>query len=193
MLLNTQIIKTLAVISIFVLPVPVLAQSSLFQQGTKDYFMLNRLEIKMQRDSGLNFSVLKQYNRKWWVGALDRATDSSSPVVLSAVDRYNIHRARLNNREWRGGILFFSVSKKPIFASFYQDPANFVGIDQPDFFLSVNPVKQLQAMRDDATDEMLYANTRGVVVRSLVSGKLGLQVFVTENQVKTPVYLRNRI
>jgi hypothetical protein len=73
MLLNTQIIKTLAVISIFALPLPLLAQSSLFQQGAKDYFLLNRLEIKMQRDSALNFSVLKPYNRKWWVGALDRA------------------------------------------------------------------------------------------------------------------------
>ena len=193
MLLNTQIIKTLAVISIFALPLPLLAQSSLFQQGAKDYFLLNRLEIKMQRDSALNFSVLKPYNRKWWVGALDRATDSAAGITLSAVDRYNIQRAKLNNREWKGRDSVLPVSKKAIFGSFYQDPANFVGIDEPDFFLSVNPVLQLQAMRDEATDEMLYTNTRGVVVRSQISGKLGMQIFVTENQVKPPVYLRNRI
>ncbi|MEN9883276.1 MAG: hypothetical protein RLZZ420_493 [Bacteroidota bacterium] len=193
MLLNTQIIKTLAVILIFALPLRVLAQSSLFQQGSKDYFLLNRLEIKMQRDSGLNFSVLKPYNRKWWVGALDRVTDSASGITLSAVDQYNVQRARLNNREWKGRDSVLPVSKKAIFASFYQDPANFVGIDEPDFFLSVNPVLHLQAMRDEATDEMLYTNTRGVVVRSQISGKLGMQIFVTENQVKPPVHLRNRI
>jgi hypothetical protein len=193
MLLNTQIIKSLAVLVFFVLPFQLNAQSTPFQQGAKDYFLLNRLEIKMQRDTALNFSSIKPFIRKWWVEALDRATDSSSDVFLTKVDRYNIQRARMNNREWKGRDTVFPLSRKPIWNSFYQDPANLVGIDQPDFFLSVNPVLQLQAMRDDATEELLYVNTRGVVARSQVSGRLGMQFLVTENQVKVPQYLRERV
>jgi len=61
-----QIIKTFLVGLIFIAPFCVNAQSTLFQQGSKEYILLDRLEIKLQGDSLLNFSFIKPFNRKWW-------------------------------------------------------------------------------------------------------------------------------
>jgi hypothetical protein len=186
-----QIIKTFLVGLIFVAPFCVNAQSTLFQQGSKEYILLDRLEIKLQQDSLLNFSFIKPFNRKWWASALDRA-DSSS-ISLSVVDRYNISRSRLNNLEWTSNGISNVNSKKSVLNTFFKDPANMVGVNEKDFFLSVNPILQLQAMRDGATDEMLYLNTRGAVVRSLIGGKVGFHAYLTENQEKTPVFVRNDV
>jgi len=186
-----QIIKTFSVACIIVSPFLLKAQSTFIQQGSKEYILLDRLEIKMQTDSMLNFSFLKPYNRKWWVEGLERAS-SNKQLNLSKVDRYNINRSKLNNLEWSADGNQQQLSKKSIFNSFYKDPANFVGIRQKDFFLSINPVLQLQAIRDDATDELLYQNTRGAVVRSLVAKKLGFMAYLTENQEKPPVFSREQ-
>ncbi|MFN6374727.1 MAG: hypothetical protein ACK4YD_06130 [Chitinophagia bacterium] len=186
-----QIIKTFSVACIIVSPFLLKAQSTFIQQGSKEYILLDRLEIKMQTDSILNFSFLKPYNRKWWVEGLERAS-SDKQLNLSKVDRYNINRSKLNNLEWLADGNETQRSKKSIFNSFYKDPANFVGIRQKDFFLSINPVLQLQAIRDDATDELLYQNTRGAVVRSLVAKKLGFMAYLTENQEKPPVFAKEQ-
>ena len=188
-----QIIKTFLVACLFVFPFDLIAQSSLFQQGSKENILLERLEIKMQNDTILNFAHIKPYNRKWWAISLAKASDPASGIELSDVDRYNIERSKLNNLEWVSPNQEFIKSKKAIFNTFYTDPANFVGVNQKDFFLSVNPVLQLQAMKDDASDELLYMNTRGAVVRSLVARKIGFQAYVTETQEKAPVFVQDRI
>lgn len=188
-----QIIKTFLVASVFVLPFSVMAQSTLFQQGSKENILLERLEIKMQQDTILNFAHIKPFNKKWWAASFAKVSDSSSKIDLSAVDRYNIERSKINNLEWTSPNQQFIKSNKPILNTFYTDPANFLGINQKDFFLSVNPVLQLQAMKDDASDELLYLNTRGALVRSLIARKIGFQAYVTETQEKAPVFVQDRI
>lgn len=187
-----QIIKTFLVAFIFVLPMSLLSQSTLFQQGSKDNILLDRLEIKMQTDSLLNFSFLKPYSRKWWAAAMERAAKTAS-LGLSKVDRYNISRSGINNLEWSDQDSSAVKSKRSLIKSLYQDPANMVKIDQNDFFLTVSPVLQLQAMKDDATDELLYVNTRGAVIRSLISQKIGFQAYVTETQEKMPIFARDKV
>lgn len=187
-----QIIKTFLVVFIFVLPMSLLSQSTLFQQGSKDNILLDRLEIKMQTDSLLNFSFLKPYSRKWWAAAMERAAKTEN-LGLSKVDRYNISRSGINNLEWSDQDSSAVKSKRSLIKSLYQDPANMIKIDQNDFFLTVSPVLQLQAMKDDATDELLYLNTRGAVIRSLISKKIGFQAYVTETQEKMPIFARDKV
>jgi len=186
-----QIIKTFSVAFIIVAPFLVKAQSALLQQGSKEYLLLDRLEIKMQTDSIYNFSFIKPFNRKWWVDGLGRASNNQQ-LSLSKVDRYNISRSRLNNLEWSGDGSDQLLSRKALFKNFFKDPANFVGVRQKDFFLSLNPVLQLQAIRDDATDELLYQNTRGVVVRSLIAQKVAFMAYLSENQEKPPFFVKEQ-
>lgn len=186
-----QIIKTFSVACIIIAPFLLKGQSTLIQQGSKEYILMERLEIKMQRDSLLNFSFIKPFNRKWWVASLEKAS-ADQQLKLSKADRYNISRSKLNNLEWAADGAAQQLSRKSIFKTFFNDPANMLSVRQKDFFLSVNPVLQLQAIKDDATDELLYQNTRGVVVRSLVAGKLGFMAYLTENQEKPPVFVREQ-
>jgi len=185
-----QIIKTFLLSLLFIVPLFAKAQSALFQQGSKDYILLDRLEIKMQNDSNLNFSMFKPFNRLWWASSLDKASKMADLLGLSEIDRYNLERAQLNHLEWTSKGKPFTPAKHPLLNRFYKDPANFVLVNQSDFFLSVNPILQLQGMRDNQSDQYHYLNSRGVAIRSQIGSRIGFQAYVTENLERPPVFAR---
>ncbi|MGL6269418.1 MAG: hypothetical protein ACRC2O_15910, partial [Chitinophagaceae bacterium] len=188
-----QFIKTTLRLLFFIIPFSVSAQSTYFQQGSKENILLERLEIKAQKDTVLNFSFIKPFNRKWWIKAIERLEEDIEPLKLSRVDKYNIERSKMNNLEWVSGDKTVFASKKALWNTFYKTPANFVEVDNPDFFLSVNPVLQLQAMADNESDEMLFLNTRGIVARGLIAKRIGFQTYLTDNQERAPVFVQERI
>jgi hypothetical protein len=185
-----QIIKTFLLFVLFITPVLTKGQSTLFQQGSKEYILLERLEIKMQRDSNLNFSAFKPYNRQWWASSLEKAASIADELNLSEIDRYNLDRAKLNNLEWTSKGQMSTRSKYPLWKTFYKDPANFVLVNQSDFFLSVNPVLQLQGMRDNSSEQTHYLNSRGLAIRSQIGNRIGFQAYLTENLERPPVFAR---
>ena len=188
-----QFIKTTLRLLFFILPFTVTAQSTYFQQGSKENILLERLEIKAQKDTVLNFSFIKPFNRKWWIGAIERLEQDAEPLKLSRVDKYNIERSKMNNLEFVSGDKSALVSKKPLWNTFFKTPANFIEVDNPDFFLSVNPVLQLQAMADNESDELIFLNTRGIVARGLIAKRIGFQTYLTDNQERAPVFVQERI
>ncbi len=188
-----QFIKTTLRLLFFIIPYAGIAQSTYFQQGSKENILLERLEIKAQKDTVLNFSFIKPFNRKWWIGAIERLEQDAEPLKLSRVDKYNIERSKMNNLEFVSGDKSALVSKKALWNTFYKTPANFIEVDNPDFFLSVNPVLQLQAMADNESDEMLFLNTRGIVARGLIAKRIGFQTYLTDNQERAPVFVQDRI
>jgi hypothetical protein len=185
-----QIIKTFLLFILFIVPVVTNGQSTLFQQGSKEYMLLDRLEIKMQGDSNLNFSAFKPYNRLWWVSSLEKAASIADELKLSEIDRYNLDRAKLNNLEWTSKGKVAITSKHPLWRTFYKDPANFLLVNQSDFFLSINPVLQLQGMRDNTSEQTHYLNSRGVAIRSQIGNRIGFQAYLTENIERPPVFAR---
>jgi hypothetical protein len=62
-----QIIKSFIKLLVFIFPVTALAQSTYLPQGDKGYHFVDRLEIKQQTNTDLNFSTLKPFNRKYIV------------------------------------------------------------------------------------------------------------------------------
>jgi hypothetical protein len=188
-----QFIKTTLRLLFFIVPFTGTAQSTYFQQGSKENILLERLEIKAQKDTVLNFSFIKPFNRKWWIGAIERLELDTEPLKLSRVDKYNIERSKMNNLEFVSGDKSALVSKKALWNTFYKTPANFIAVDNPDFFLSVNPVLQLQAMADNESDELIFLNTRGIVARGLIAKRIGFQTYLTDNQERAPVFVQDRI
>ena len=187
---NLQIIKTFLLWLFFIAPLFTKSQSTLFQQGSKDYILLDRLEIKMQTDSNLNFSMFKPYNRQWWASSLEKASQKANELGLTKIDQYNLTRAQLNHLEWTSKGKPSTPAKHPLLKSFYKDPANMILVNQPDFFLSVNPVLQLQGMWDSQSDQNHYLNSRGVAVRSQIGNRIGFQAYITENLERPPVFAR---
>ena len=191
--MKLQIIKTYVSLFLLLSPIVVCSQSTYFQEGSKENILLERLEIKAQKDTVLNFSFIKPFNRKWWVNRLEAIRADSIQVSLTPIDRYNIERSLLNNLEWVTTGRENMKSKKSLWNTFYKTPANLIEVNQPDFFLSVNPVLQLQAMKESNNSEMLFLNSRGIVARGLVAKRIGFYTYLTDNQERAPQFVQDRI
>lgn len=120
------------------------------------------------------------------------AEKMEASLGLSAIDRYNLDRAKLNNWEWSVTSDASYQSQHPVLKNVYKDPANLLRVHQSDFFLSVNPVLQFQFMKDNQSDQMLLINARGAAVRSQIGKRIGLQVYVTETQERVPDFASER-
>ncbi len=63
-----QFKQTLLRLLLIICPVAAISQSTYLPQGDKQNILLERLEIKAQDDSILNFSKTHYFNRKYVVG-----------------------------------------------------------------------------------------------------------------------------
>jgi len=188
-----QIIKTLACCIFFVGSLAGYSQSGYLQQGAKENILLERMEIKAQKDTNLNFSFIKPFNRRWLVTSLERIESDSEHVDLTPIDRYQIERALGNSQEWTSGDPSRFASKKSLWNTFFKSPGDLVLVNQKDFFLSVNPVLQLQTRKESGNGEFLFLNSKGIVARSLIAKRLGFQFYLTDNQERGPRFFQDRV
>ena len=203
-----QIIKSFFKLLVFVCPLGAIAQTTYLNQGAKEYHFIDRLEIKQQTNTDLNFSTLRPFSRKAIIKQaefLDSARmgykDSMgvdryrewSDLNLSAVDEYNLRSLYMNNSEWVTGSREDFKSKKPILKSFYKTKANMLEVNNKDFFLALNPILQIHQAVERGYDEGVFLNTRGVSVRGLIGKKVGFSSFITENQERGPQFFQQRV
>jgi hypothetical protein len=203
-----QIIKSLAKLFIFICPVFATAQSTYLNQGTKDIHFVERLEIKQQTNTDLNFSTLRPFNRKAIVRQaefLDSArlgyADSTgqdkykewTDLDLSPVDEYNLHSFLMNNTEWVTVPRQDFMSRKPVLKTFYKTKTNFLEVKNNDFFLALNPILQFQQGFEAGNNKSIFLNSRGVSVRGLIAKKVGFSAFITENQERGPKFYQQQV
>ena len=192
-----QIIKSFFKLLFFICPVFATAQSTYTNQGSKDIQFVERLEIKQQTNTHLNFSTLKPFNRKAIVRQaefLDSARmgypDSNgrdkyrewTDLDLSPVDEYNLNRFLMNNTEWVTAPKENFMSKKPLFRAFYKTKANFIEVKNKDFFLAVNPVLQFQQGFESGYNKSVFLNSRGITARGLIGNKIGFSTYLTDTR-----------
>jgi hypothetical protein len=189
-----QFKKTLVRLIVFIaflFPFTVFSQTTYLLQGDKQNILLERLEIKAQRDSVLNFSKTKPFSRK---NITQKAWGIYEAGVtdLSKVDQYNLTSLLRNNIEWVDDKARFA-SKKPIWKSFYKTPAHLYEVHVKDFDLIVNPVIQYTVSKENNNDQHLFLNTRGLMVRGKIADKIGFSAYLTDNQERDPVYVQRWI
>ncbi|MEO6583465.1 MAG: hypothetical protein ABIO05_04030 [Ferruginibacter sp.] len=203
-----QIIKSFFKLFVFICPAVAVAQSTYLDRWSNDYHFVDRLEIKQQTNTDLNFSTLKPYNRKHVVQEvefLDSArmgyTDSTgrdkykewTDLGLTSVDEYNLQNLLMNNTEWVTVPKDNFASRKPLFKNFYKTKTNLFEVNQKDFFLAVNPVFQLQYGKENNNDDNIFLNSRGVTVRGLIAERVGFSSTITDNQERGPSYFQQRV
>ncbi|MBL0055816.1 MAG: hypothetical protein IPP31_06380 [Chitinophagaceae bacterium] len=204
-----QIIKSLVKTLFFVCPAIAHAQSTYINQGAKDNHFVDRLEIKQQKNTHLNFSTLKPYNRRAIVQQaefIDSArlgyTDSTGKDKyaewydqgFSAVDEYNLNSFLMNNTEWVTGRREGFNSKRPILKTFYKTKPNFLEVKTRDFFLALNPVLQFEGGAETGTTKQsIYRNSRGVMVRGMIARKVGFSSSIVENQERGPSFYQQQV
>ncbi len=203
-----QIIKTFFNLIAFVLPVTAIAQSTYLNQGAKEFHFIDRLEIKQQRNTDLNFSSLKPFSRKYIIqeaefidsvskGYFDSAQNETAKgwrnPQLSKVDKYNMHSLMLNNAEWVTGSKEDFNSRLPVLKTFYRSPSNFFEVNNKDFFLAINPVLQLNVGNESNNDKTLYLNSRGITLRGMIGRKIGFSSTIIDNQERGPSYFTSLV
>lgn len=145
-----QIIKSFLKLFVFICPAFANAQSTYLNRGSKDHHFVERIEIKQSRNTDLNFSTLKPFNRKHIVQEvefLDSARmgypDSTgmdkykewTDLGLTRVDEYNLKSLLMNNSEWVTVPRNDFESRKPFLRSLYKTKANLYEVNAKDFFL----------------------------------------------------------
>lgn len=182
---------------LFLFPVYALAQTTFLPQGDKQHILLERLEIKAQTDSVLNFSKTKPFSRKLILAGIDNyASNNSSSFTsqLTDIDGYYLERLYLNNIDFLSDSLKNTIrSKKPILKHFYKTPANLFEVHQKDFDLIINPVVQYVVSKEKGNDQDLFLNTRGVTLRGKIANKIGFAAYMTDNQERDPLYVQQWI
>ncbi len=184
-----QIIKSLFKLVFFLSPFFAGAQSTYFSQGDKAYQLLDRLEIKQQSNSDLNFSTLKPFSRKFAVQQADTLLAAPQKLTsLTPIDKYNLNCLLINNSEWAKDTSGSFLSRKPILKYFYQSKTDLFRVNNKDLFLAINPVLQFQL---GSADKMFF-NSRGIMARGMIAKKLGFVTLITDNQERGPLFVQQK-
>lgn len=197
-----QIIKTFIKTVAFILPVTVSAQSAYLNQGAKEYQFVDRLEIKQQRNTDLNFSSIKPFSRKFIVqeaeyidsvrkGLLE--PNAKKRISFSRVDEYNMRSLLMNNSEWVTTPHEDFASKIPWFKTFYTTKPNFFEHNGKDFFIAINPVLQVIGGKESDNNNTLYLSSRGITLRGVIGRKIGFSTSIIDNQERGPSYYQSMV
>src|SRR5690606_4013128 len=175
---------------LLVVPVATMSQTTYLPLESKEYIILERMEIKSRIDSVLNFSKTKPFSRKQMING---ALMADTTLNLSTVDQYNLERLRLNNLEWIPGDHSEFASKKPIWKNFYKTPANMFEVHKKDFSLIINPFIYYQVSKESNNSQHLFLNRRGVHVRGNIAEKIGFAASISGNEERDPLYVQRRV
>ncbi len=203
-----QFIKSLTKLLFFICPAFATAQSTFLTPGSKDIHFVDRMEIKQQKNTNLNFSSVRPFNRKYVVEQIefiDSArlgyTDSTgkdkyetwNSQALTPIDEYNLGRFLMNNTEWVTGPTDEFNSKRPILKTFYKTKPNFLEVKTNNFFLAVNPVFQYSAGVETGYKSLVYLNSKGITARGTIGRKLGFATYLTDNQERGPQFFQQTV
>ena len=204
-----QFIKSLVKLLFFICPAFATAQSTFLTPGSKDVHFVDRMEIKQQRNTDLNFSSVRPFNRKYIVeqvefidsarlGYIDTATGRDKYAewydqALTDIDEYNLNSFLMNNSEWVTGPKKDFLSKKPILKTFYKTKPNFLEVKTNNFFLALNPVFQYQQGIETGYNKSIYLNSKGVTARGTIGKKIGFSTYITDNQERGPQFFQQNV
>jgi hypothetical protein len=204
-----QFIKSLTKLLFFICPAFATAQSTFLTPGSKDIHFVDRMEIKQQKNTHLNFSSVRPFNRKYIVeqtefidsarlGYVDTLTGLDNYVdwnsqALTPVDEYNLNSFLMNNSEWVTGSKKEFLSKRPVLKTFYKTKPNFLEVDTKNFFLALNPVFQYVQGIETGYNKPIYINSKGVTARGTIGRKIGFATYLTDNQERGPQFFQQQV
>jgi hypothetical protein len=167
------------------------------------------MEIKQQRNTHLNFSSVRPFNRKYIVeqvefidsarlGYIDTTTQKDKYVEwnsqgLTDLDEYNLTSFLMNNSEWVTGPKKDFLSKRPILKTFYKTKPNFLEVKTNNFFLAVNPVFQYMMGVETGYNKPIYLNSKGLTLRGTIGKKIGFSTYMTDNQERGPQFFQQQV
>lgn len=203
-----QFIKSLTKLLLFICPSFATAQSTYLNSGSKEIHFVDRMEIKQQKNTDLNFSSVRPFNRKYITEqtefidsarlgftdatGMDKYQDWNSQD-LTPIDEYNLNSFLMNNTEWVTGSTETFYSRKPILKTFYKTKPNFLEVKTNNFFLALNPVFQFKIGAESGYNRSIYLNSKGVTARGMIGRKIGFSTYLTDNQERGPRFFQQQV
>lgn len=169
------------------------AQADFIELGSRQYQILDRFEMMLQKDSILNFSTVKPYDRKSITGRLEYIQEQHllGKLKLSKVDVYNLNMLLKINFEWRKnsgdtGLKFKSiVSKDHLTNPFYY------GVKKGDFSLIGQLGFNFVYGKESGYSKSLSNNSRTIAnFRGTFTKRLGYYVNANLNVASIPQYVQ---
>lgn len=159
------------------------AQNTFLPLGQEEYQMLDRLETRSGRFCDSLFLTTKPVTRKAEVAFLQELRQNARYIGLSNVDLYNIHHAVSSSGEWTTDGSGAIDSKHSWFNTFYTKEPDFVNVNKPGFFFSLNPIVGMQGNYDDnmspGTSGVSYA--LGLALRARIADRVGVFLNMSYN------------
>lgn len=171
-----------------------LAQADFIELGSPQYNFIERMEIKLQRDSVLNFSCVKPFDRKILTQRLEYidSLQKTGRIALSKVDKYNLDLALKNNFEWRKSLGDTSLKFKNLWGKEHLTNPFYFGVKRGDFSFISHLMYNFQFGKENLSSAKIYNNSREVVQwRGTVTKRIGYYTYATDNQMRMPLYARN--
>ena len=85
------------------------------------------------------------------------------------------------------------LSKKPILKKLYKTPANFLEVNEKDFYLRINPLLDFDVLPSFEDDGTYFNNRRGLELRGGLDGKIYFYTNVIESQSRFADYVEDYI
>jgi hypothetical protein len=174
------------------------AQTTWLPLWAKEQWLLDRMEIKLQRNNDLNLSTVKPYMRKLYVELADSLAgiNYTGQHPLTETDRFNLHRFRANSSEFSGASDSARQawqSRRPWGNSFFKTQANLLELDKPGAYVSINPALTFQQGVESESNEPSFFRSLGLNGRGLLGKRLGFQFLTTLNEEAGPLPFRQFI
>ena len=166
------------------------AQSDNIQMGSRQYGILDRLELKLKTDSVLNFSAVKPYNRQTITQRLEYIQQQANAgnIQLSKVDKYNLNLLLLDNFDQRTALGDTTLTIKDFYSKKAYTHPGYIGVKRGDFAFYITPAFNLQTGKDNLLSSKLFNSSRGFYARGQLTKNIGFYTYYTTNQERDPLY-----
>ena len=84
---------------------------------------------------------------------------------------------------------YYRKSRKPLLKIFYRTPAFFYEVNEPDFYLRVNPLIRFGVGKETNEDVTTFLNQRGLSVRGGIGKNVYFYTSLYDSQVRYPHYI----
>ena len=157
--------------------------------GNDAYDIIDRLDIRYGKVLPIAHTSAKPYSRKQVAEIAESMWYSN--LAMNKRKRFQLQYLVDDNSEWLDSLK--SKTNKPLWV-FYREPASFGHVDvKKDFSLRVNPILSFRVGGQTGSKEVQFINTRGVELRFNIKQRVGFYFSITENQMRLPLYVQDRI
>ena len=190
-------LKVLLALTFAIVSVKSFAQSDYITLGSKEYGVIDRLQIKLRKDSILNFSDIRPYSRKVVTERLEYINQlaSEGKISLSEVDKYNIEMCLKENFEYRTGydLKDSTLRFRDVFTkSALTNPA-YIGVKRGDFSIYATGHIDYSKGNDNNSNYQLFNNIRALSLRGTLSKNFGFYSTLFEHQEAEAAYVKQYV